>query len=147
MIINESKFSMWRATIHLVLVDGKVTQAEKDWLNKYILKVPFSEEQKKIIQEDLKSPRDNFQFLYDKITHPPDRAMLVHFANMIFKSDGEFHENEKEFLDMLNKAVITKVDMLNAISKLDQGKQLEERQKNLYEKAFDFIDQFTFSKD
>lgn len=142
MALNESKFNMWRATVYLVIVDGKVTKEESQWLEDYLLKANFSEEQKKIIQEDLENHSTEFGDIYSKITHPPDRATLIHFANMIFKRDGEFHITEKEFLEELKKSVMSKVDMESALNALAKVSYKEE-DKDRYKKAFDFVDQFT----
>jgi hypothetical protein len=143
MALSESKFNMWRATVYLVMVDGKITKEESQWLKDYLFKAKFSEEQKKIIQEDINSHSTKFSEIYSKITHPPDRATLVHFANMIFKRDGEFHSTEKEFLEKLQKSVMSKVDMESALDGLTKVTYQKEEDKDRYQKAFDFVDQFT----
>ena len=144
MEINESKLNMWRATLYLIGVDGKVTPEEQAWLKKYLYNIPFNDEQKQIIYDDIENGINDFQAIFEKITHAPDRATLVHFANMIFKTDGEFHPSEEAFLDTLHKAVMSKIDMHAALEKLNA---LDEKPEGDKSSAFDFLKNVSFFDD
>lgn len=140
MKLTDSKFNMWRATIYLVAVDGKITTEEKKWLQEYTLKAPFDEVQKKIIKSDLNNFDGKFKDIYEKITHAPDRATLVHFANIIFKKDNDFAKKEEQFLKALNDSVLKKVDMVEALEKLTLSNNEEKIELGILQEAYNFIE-------
>lgn len=147
MSLTDSKFNMWRATVYLVVVDGKITNEEKKWLQDFTFKAPFNEEQRKIIQNDLKKFDANFPDIYEKITHAPDRATLVHFANIIFKKDKDFAKKEELFLKTLNSSVLKKVDMVKALEELTNSNDNDEKiELGILQSAYDFLDKFNKGK-
>jgi tellurite resistance protein len=136
--INESKFYLWRSAVALTKVDGKVTKEELDWLNEYMKAVPFSSEQKQTLQNDLNGKTDFNEFI-KKISDKKDRATLLHFANVIFRRDGEFHEDEKDLYEEIKEAVMAGVDLDAAAAEsstvtLKDGKSATER---AFSMAFD----------
>ncbi len=116
---NESKFNMWRATLPLVKLDGVITPEEENWLKNFFNKVPFSPEQLAIIKTDM-DKNTKIEEIIPLITDKVDRATLLHFANMIFKSDKDFHEKEQAFYDKFKASIMGNLNLEEIVSSLPQ---------------------------
>lgn len=108
-MISESKFQMWRGTIALVLVDNKVSNEEKLWLDEHLKKVAFSSNQKEILHNDFKNGIKIDDILLSSL-EPRERGMLVSFANTIFKRDGLVAE-EEALLNQLTQKIVGDLNM------------------------------------
>ncbi|OUR96603.1 hypothetical protein A9Q84_09665 [Halobacteriovorax marinus] len=101
---NESKFQMWRGTIALVQVDEIVSNEERIWLDDHLKQLPFTIEQKEILQKDFKDGV-TIEEVLPLIEDKRERGMLINFANSIFKSDG-LVQSEEKILNELQQKII-----------------------------------------
>jgi len=138
-MISESKFQMWRGTIALVLVDNKVSNEEKLWLDEHLKKVAFSSNQKEILLNDFKNGIKIDDILLSSL-EPRERGMLVSFANTIFKRDGLVAEEEA----LLNQLTQKRVGDLNMKELTKEVEHLEnsievEPEDNIFKKLITII--------
>lgn len=107
--LTQSQFSMWRTIVALIHVDGKVTSGESQHLIETFKKLPFTEEQKKTLADDVKTPQ-NIDLLFGQITTPADRSQFIYFARLLFWSDGDLAQQEHEVLKRLGEKVMSQVN-------------------------------------
>lgn len=109
-MINSSKFSMWRACISVVHLDGRLTTDEDHWVKQKIQSLPLSQEQKLILQDDLSNGID-FDNVIKDISEPKDKAFLLHLLRVIAHLDGDFSSDEKQAYEKLEKIVLGRLDL------------------------------------
>lgn len=109
-MINSSKFSMWRACISVVHLDGRLTTDEDQWVKQKIESLPLSQEQKAILQQDLSNGID-FDSVIADISEPKDKAFLLHLLRVIAHLDGDFSSDEKQAYAKLEKIVLSRLDL------------------------------------
>lgn len=108
--VNESRFYMWRAIFAMAHADGVVTPEETEFLTEYMTSMPFSDEQRKTLMDDLGRPQD-IGDMFSKIEDPADRTRFFFFARMLVWSDGDFDAQERRILDKLKKAHLSDSDL------------------------------------
>jgi uncharacterized membrane protein YebE (DUF533 family) len=108
--ISESRFHMWRAIFAMAHADGVVTSEETNFLNEYLARLNFSEEQKKTLVEDLEKAQDVGE-MFAKITDQSDRSQFFYFGRMLAWCDGDFDEQEKIILDKLRLSHVSRIDI------------------------------------
>lgn len=108
--ISDSRFNMWRTLVALVHTDHKVMEEECDFFIRRFDAIPFTEEQKQTLRQDLQDAQDVSK-LYDLITDKEDRGTLIYFARLLFWCDGEFHAQEDAILQHLHQQTISKLDL------------------------------------
>lgn len=109
-LMNDSKFNMWRACIAVIYLDNKVTKEELDWANEKIQKLPLTNEQRTILQFDLKNGVI-FNSVLPKITDKVDRAFLVNTFRVLANIDHDFSEIEKNKFKELESKVLGALDL------------------------------------
>ena len=117
--VDDSKFNMWRSLIALVHVDNLMHEDEVKFINEYLDRIPFSQEQKNILKTDLNSAKNVNEF-YPLITDPADRSHFIYFARLLFWSDGVFQEQETKIFDTLKIKTTDKVDFVKTMKDLDK---------------------------
>ncbi len=110
MTIDSSKFSMWRACISVVHLDGRLTSDEDNWVKQKIQSLPLSAEQKAVLEQDL-AVGLNFDEVIKNITEPKDKAFLLHLVRVISYIDGDFSSDEKQAYAKLEKIVLSRLDL------------------------------------
>jgi uncharacterized membrane protein YebE (DUF533 family) len=95
--ITDSRFAMWRAAVALAWVDGRMKHEEIELLNNSAQINAFTDEQKKIFENDLKTPL-KLNDVFSQITDPRDRAHLINFARRLFHTDLDFSKSEEMVL-------------------------------------------------
>ena len=110
--VNESKFNMWRATMAIIYLDGKVSSEEKDWAESKIASLPFSDEQRKIIHGDLTKGL-KIESVLSLITHKPDVAFLLHLIRTIGHIDGCFDKREQDAFEKLEQEITKGLDLVS----------------------------------
>lgn len=118
---NESKFNMWRACIAAIWADGKVAEEEKNWAQKKIDSLPFTDEQKAILTNELAKQAD-FGSIVANISDKRDRAFLAHQIRVISHLDDHFSDEEKGLLNGWREIVLAGVDLgeLEAVIAADE---------------------------
>ena len=122
---------MWRACMTVFHLDGKISAMEKQWAEDKINSLPISNEEKDILRNDFKTP-SSLKTLIPKITHPPDKAFLLHMINVLGHLDGEFHESERQVFLTLQKEIMGGLKMSNIE---DEVKKMEEESYAINNKA------------
>jgi hypothetical protein len=95
--IEESEFYMWRAVFAFTYADNMLSLEEQELLNAYLARVPFSKDQRDILKEDLRDPKDVVG-LYKKITRKQDKERFCVLARAIVWCEGNMQEQEKAIL-------------------------------------------------
>lgn len=100
--LNLSHFSMWRAVVALVHVDGKVTDEEKAVIHRMTANLNLSTAQRITLDQDLEHGIV-LEKVLDHITDHRDFSQLVKTAKSIFMADHEFDESEQETFNFLKR--------------------------------------------
>lgn len=108
--MNQSKFYLWRACFSFCFVDGFLSPEEKAWVDEKLNMINFSDSQKQTLIKDLVSPPDIDQLL-PLVTSPADRGFLVNHIRLLSKIDKTISEAEKKKIEMIEKAVLSKIDL------------------------------------
>ncbi len=108
--MDDSKFNLWRACFSFCFVDGFLSPEEQKWIESKLATLSFSEAQKKILINDLKSPPD-IENLLPLITKPGDRGFLINHIRILSTLDSELSSSEKAKIDEMHKAVMSKIDL------------------------------------
>lgn len=118
---NDSKFNMWRGCIGVIWIDGKVDEKEQEWMKEKLNSLPFTPEQKVVLEQDLANGV-RLESVLPQITDRKDRAFLAHQVRVIGHLDGEYSSDEKEFYEKWNKIILDGVDLdfFNALIEADE---------------------------
>ena len=99
--ISKSLLAMCRCTVALAYVDGVFAKEERKLLSEYFDTLPLTNNQLSLLREDMRVGNMDYYLLYRQITDVCDRAHLINFAKVLFYSDGEFSQIEKDVLNVL----------------------------------------------
>ncbi len=133
MSVPESKFYLWRAAVAMAHADSVVTEEEERFLESLLKNQDLSTEQREILANDLKTGK-SFQELdkvFAKITHPPDRAMVLHYGRTIFHQDRDFSDKEKKVYDYLSAAIASNVCPLESLTASMQKIERDSAKENI----------------
>jgi hypothetical protein len=100
--VTASELNMWRAIFACAHADNVVTQEERRFLRKAINSEPFSEEQRRVLEQDIEQGQSIAE-MFALITAQKDRSRFFYFARMLFWCDGDFAEQEQKILTALAK--------------------------------------------
>lgn len=95
--VSESRFCMWRAVVAMMHADEVVKPHEVNFILEHIRDEPLSDEQRAVLQEDIKTPA-TIDVLAAGITHPVDRHDFFHLARAMAWADGELDRSERAVL-------------------------------------------------
>lgn len=101
--ISESQFYMWRALFAMAHADNVVTDEEIRYMAEVMEDIPFSEEQQKTLNDDIKNPKDIIQ-MFDGIKDARDQAKFFKFAQELVWVDGDYGKKEQEIMLQLIQA-------------------------------------------
>jgi uncharacterized membrane protein YebE (DUF533 family) len=142
--IDDSKMNMWRAIVALVHADGLQHPEEDAFIQEKIAVLPFTEEQKQVLNEEMKNPSD-VNDLFQQITHSGDRSQFIYFARLLFWSDGDFDAQEEHILKFLREQTLSKVDLEKVMHSVDQIAEdfaQQHRDRGFRQKLADFVGRF-----
>lgn len=117
--MTESKFSMWRACIAALWLDGKISSEELKWAKEKIGLLPFTNEQKIIIENDLTHSFD-FAEACGRVSDKVDRAFLLHMLRVLGHIDKDFSTKEKEAYSALEKVILSKIDLKEIATQIEK---------------------------
>jgi uncharacterized membrane protein YebE (DUF533 family) len=129
--LDSSKFNLWRACFSFCQIDSVLSEPEKNWLNTKTQTLKFTNEQKTILAQDLKSPPDILK-LISQITKPSDRSFLVDQMRVLAHIDGQVSDVEKAKIDEIKNIIMANIhvaDLKNQIK--DQTTQKVDRRSYL----------------
>lgn len=101
--ISDSRFFMWRAIVAMAHADKIIEPEEREMVENYLDKVPFSKKQREVLLADLQKQKD-VALMFEMVTDPEDRSAFFQFARMMVWSDGDLDAQEKKILDHLEKS-------------------------------------------
>ncbi len=93
---------MWRAIVAMAHADKVIEPEEKEMIENYLSRVPFSDKQRQVLLGDIEKQRDVAQ-MFEFVTEPEDQGDFFQFARMMVWSDGDFDAQEKKILEHLEK--------------------------------------------
>lgn len=108
--VNHSQFYMWRCIVALAHADGRVDQAERDYLTKIFTRMNLTGEQRATFTADLAAPQD-LASLLRQINEPEWRAQLVYFGGLLARADGTLDPSEDQILKKLRADQMAGLDM------------------------------------
>jgi len=101
---SEAMFKLWRAVFSLVHVDGDVSEEEESYIQGMMDLFYFSDEQRGVIDGDLKKPADVVE-LFQGIEGQAHRKQFFMLARTIVWCDGIFHDDEREALEAVEASL------------------------------------------
>jgi hypothetical protein len=95
--ITESQFYMWRALFAMAHADDVVTDEEIRYMAEVMEDVPFNEAQQKVLNDDIKNPKDIIQ-MFEGIKDARDQAKFFKFAQELVWVDGDYGKEEQAIM-------------------------------------------------
>lgn len=108
--ITESQFHMWRTLFAIAHADGVVTNEEIRFMVEAMEDVPFSAEQKKTLNDDIKIAQ-NPEEMFGRIADVRDQARFFQYARDIVHVDGDYGKAEQELLLKLKRIHLQRADV------------------------------------
>jgi len=100
--LTESQFYMWRTIFAIVHVDNVVAGEEIRFMAEALEDVPFSDEQRAILNDDIKNPQ-NIEAMFGGISDVRDQAAFFNYARAVVHIDGEYGMAEQDIMLKLQK--------------------------------------------
>ncbi len=144
--VTESQFYMWRTLFALAHADHVVTSEEIRFMVEALEDIPFTEEQLRILSDDIATPQDIVQ-MFGKIAEARDQAEFFKFARELVWIDGHYGQEEREIMLKLQEIHVRDVDVDALIDEVklelepdDPGPVTEK--PDVKKTVFSFRDQF-----
>jgi len=116
--VSESHFYMWRTLFAIAHVDHLVSKEETRFMAEAFEEVPFSAEQREILEQDVREAQD-IETMFERITDPEDRTKFFDIARELVHIDGEYGDEEQEIMLKLTRSNLKKSDIDMMIGKVD----------------------------
>ena len=147
--VNDSEFYMWRALFAMAHADNIVTDEEVRFLAEVLEDVPFTDEQRRKLTDDIATPQDVVE-MFEKISEPKDQARFFKFAHDLVWVDGEYGADEQRMMLKLKEAHIRSTNVDDLIGNIEiqfddevaRGAKAPKRERNAKEVVFSFREQF-----
>ena len=120
--ITESQFYMWRTLFAISHADNVVSDEEIRFMTEALEDLPFSEEQKEVLRDDIVNGQDIVE-MFGKISNNRDQAAFFNFARELVWVDGDYGKEEQDIMLKLKRLHIENVDVDDLIGNV--GLQLE----------------------
>ncbi|MFK7839044.1 MAG: TerB family tellurite resistance protein [Bdellovibrionales bacterium] len=128
-MVNESQFYMWRAIFALAHADHVVTDEELRFMAEILEDIPFSDEQRSILQDDAKHA-ESIEAMFERIEDPADQAEFFKFAKKLAHIDGDYGEEEQDVILRLKKMHLSDVNVDDLVGKVDMSLQSDDEYQN-----------------
>lgn len=116
--VSESQFYMWRTLFALAHVDRFVSNDELRFMAEALEDVPFLDDQKSVLQQDIKEPQDVFE-MYKNIQDDTDRIEFFRFAHDMVWADGDYGPEEQKIMLKLQEEQVRRTDISDLVGKVD----------------------------
>lgn len=120
--VTESQFYMWRTLFAVAHADNIVTDEEVRFMTEALEDLPFTDEQKEILSDDIFQPQDIVE-MFGKISDNRDQAAFFNFARELVWIDGDYGKEEQDIMLKLKRLHLENVDVDDLIGNV--GLQLE----------------------
>lgn len=138
--ITDSRFHMWRTVVALAHADGVVVPEEEAFVENYISTLPFTDEQRETLREDLRTPQNAYE-MFEQISERSDQAEFFQFARMLIWCDGDLDRQEDQIFKHLQKEQMRDVGIDNMQRLAEETRDLERirrmREDEIFEKKAD----------
>lgn len=134
--ISKSRFHMWRAVFAMAHADHVVTDEEKAFMENYLDNVPFSEEQKEVLREDMVTAQDVSEMFF-MITEPEDQGQFFQFARELVWCDGDFDAQEEAIKERLKADQIDKMNLGRLETELHRSRAEARMEKTAEKREFE----------
>lgn len=138
--ITDSRFHMWRTVVALAHADGVVVPEEEAFVENYISALPFTDEQRAALREDLRTPQNAYE-MFEQISERSDQAEFFQFARMLIWCDGDLDRQEDQIFKHLQKEQMRDVGIDNMQRLAEETRDLERirrmREDEVFEKKAD----------
>ena len=101
--LHEDRFYMWRAVVAMMHADGVVTPHELSFINSHIDDLPLSEDQNKILHDDIQTAQDPYE-MFAHINNVNDKRDFFALARALSWCDGDFDKQERLIIETLEKS-------------------------------------------
>ncbi len=148
--VTESQFYMWRTLFALAHADHVVTSEEIRFMVEALEDIPFTEEQRSILSDDIAAPQDIVE-MFGKISEATDQAGFFKFARELVWVDGDYGQEERDIMLRLKEIHVRNVDVDTLIDDVklefepDEPGPVTER-PDVKKTVFSFRDQFLKSR-
>lgn len=133
--ISDSRFHMWRAVFAMAHVDGKVTEEEIAFAERYLNNAPFSKEQIDVLKQDLREPQAVGEVLAF-VSEPSDQADFFQFSQMLAWADGDYSSQEQVLVERLTNEQINKFNKQEVADGIRQARKAAVLRRALEDDAF-----------
>ena len=97
MSLTESQFYMWRTLFAIAHADDVVTDEEVRFMAEAMEDVPFSDEQRKVLNGDV-AQAQNIEVMFAGVTDVQDQAAFFKFAHELVHIDGDYGMEEQAIM-------------------------------------------------
>ena len=108
--VSHSRYTMFRCMLAIAHADGIMNDAEIGYFEGFMNRVPFTDEQRDQLEEDMVKAQDVFD-LFREINDPEYRSQVLYFCRIMAYKDGVLHPTEKELLEKLHIETASGLDM------------------------------------
>lgn len=124
--VSDSQFYMWRTLFAIVHVDNVVATQEVRFMAEAFEDIPFSEEQRAILNDDIKNPQ-NIEEMFKGITNVHDQATFFKYARELVHIDGDYGAQEQEIMARLQKLHIQGANLDDLVGNVTLELEEEDR--------------------
>jgi len=127
--ITESQFYMWRTLFAISHADNVVSDEEIRFMTEALEDLPFSEEQKEVLRDDIVHQQDIVE-MFGKISNNRDQAAFFNFARELVWVDGDYGKEEQDIMLKLKRLHIENVDVDDLIGNVGLQLEADENDRN-----------------
>lgn len=98
--------------------DSHVSDEEVRVMAEALIDVPFSKEQRKILEQDTREAQDVMK-MFAGVTDPRDRAKFFEFARKMVNADGHFSPDEQHILLKLKEMHMSSVNVDELVGSIE----------------------------
>ncbi len=155
--VSDSQFYMWRTLFAVAHADDVVTDEEVRFMAEALEDVPFSDEQRSVLNEDAKQPQ-NIESMFVGVTDVHDQAEFFKFATELVHIDGDYGAEEQEVMLKLKQLHLQTTNVDDLVGGISLELEHEhapvftntEQKKTFQDRIYSFRDTFLqkrFKKD
>lgn len=126
--VTESQFAMWRTLFAVAHVDNVITGEELRFMAEIMEDVPFTEEQRAVLNTDIKIAQD-IEEMFKGVTDIKDQAAFFKYAKDLVHIDGDYGADEQRILLKLKETHIKVANLDDLIGtvrmELEEEKRVE----------------------
>ena len=109
-IVTDSRFYMWRTLFAVIHADNYVSEEEVHFMAEVLESVPFTPEQKAVLEQDAREPQD-IETMYAGVTDYADQSEFFKFARQLVYVDGDYGPEEQAIITRLQKTHVHSADI------------------------------------